>query len=378
MRSRARVIEKPKGRWLIYVNYQGKRQQAVAPDRKTAEETAQNINRKILEGTFRIEEDEPVKTFRDYADIYLAHCTIKPSTKADYKSMLKCHLFPEFAERKIDKITRLDIKNFLKKKLASGLTISTVDHFRACLSNVFDCAYDDEVLSQNPAARLGRIANRGQESHTSGVKARFLTKFELSALLDTFQKYRPEHYPLALLLARTGMRVGEAVALQWTDIDFEKRIINVRRSKSRTIIDTPKSGKSRAVDMSKQLSVVLREKRMEMVSASVKTGQRSKWVFPGKSAETLDPTAWRRRTFDVMVRRAGIDKMRVHDLRHTYASLMLAAGQPLIYIQRQLGHHSIQITADCYSHLIPRDDRGAVDALDDVRKKEEEQLWKEK
>ena len=130
---------------------------------------------------------------------------------------------------------------------------------------------------------------------------------------------------------------------------------------------TSSSGKSRDVDMSKQLAEVLKKLRKEVLSQSVKSGQRPKWVFPGKVSETIDATAWRRRTFDVMVKLAGLPKMRVLDLRHTYASLMLAQDQPLIYVQRQLGHHSIQITADTYSHLIPKSDHGAVDALDDDR-----------
>ena len=114
-----------------------------------------------------------------------------------------------------------------------------------------------------------------------------------------------------------------------------------------------------------QLAEVLKKLSMEVLSQSVKSGQRPKWVFPGKVSETIDATAWRRRTFDVMVKLAGLPKMRVHDLRHTYASLMLALGKPLIYVQRQLGHHSIQITADTYSHLIPNSDHSAVDSLDD-------------
>jgi integrase len=374
----AKVKEKPpgSGKWFVFVNHKGTRRSALAPSKRDAETTAKIINQKILSGSFTLESSSEIKSFREYADIYLQHCTIKPSTKADYISILKCHIFPEFGARAVDKITRLDIKNFLKKKLAGGLTISTVEHFRACLCNIFDTAYDDEVIPQNPAARLGRIAGRSQIAHTSGVKPRFLSKDELSTLLETFLKYKPEHYPLAMLLSRTGMRVGEAVALQWSDIDFEKIVIHVKRSKARTIIDTPKSGKSRDVDMSRQLADVMRRLRMEMISGSVKTGKRSKWVFPGKSAETIDATAWRKRTFNSMVRRAGLEKMRVHDLRHTYASLMLAAGQPLIYVQRQLGHHSIQITADTYSHLIPREDQGAVDALDDIPKKDIP-VWKE-
>ena len=374
---KARVIEKD-GKWIVYINVNGKRKQAIAPDKRAAEGTVRDINKRILDGSFNLVEPERIKTFHEYADIYLAHCTIKPSTKSDYISLLKCHILPKFGKIQIDKISRLDVKNFLRDKLQSGLTTSTVNHIKACVSNVFDAAFDDDSIPKNPAYNMRRIAGTSQESHTSAVKPRFLTKDELSSLLDTFMKYRPEHYPLCLLLARTGMRIGEAVALQWTDFDFEKRTIKVRRAKARSIIDTPKSGKGRNVDMSSQLCEVMKQLRMDSVSGSIRTGKRSKWVFPGKISETMDATAWRRRVFDIMVRKAGLEKMRVHDLRHTYASLALAGGQPLIWIQHQLGHHSIQITADTYSHLIPDADRSAVDKMDDVRKTDVEPLWKYK
>jgi len=354
----ATVREKVKGsgRWYVIVHHNGQRKSAVATDKRQADSTAREINRRILEGTFQLNNEDFTKTFATYSEIYIANATIKPSTLADYKSMLKKHINPAFGSKNIDKINRLDIKNFLRQKLKDGLSLSTVDHFKACMSNVFDIALDADDIDQNPASRLGRITSRNQMAHKSDIMPIFLTRDELTMLLDTFLKHKPGHYPLALLLARTGMRIGEAVALNWDDIDFDKAIITVRRAKSRTIIDTPKSGKSRNVDMSNQLSVVLRERKSE---------GRSKWVFPGIKSETLDATAFRRRTFDKILELAGMQKMRVHDLRHTYASLMLEQGQPLIYIQRQLGHHSIQITADTYSHLIPTNDRTAVNALDD-------------
>jgi integrase len=177
------------------------------------------------------------------------------------------------------------------------------------------------VFLQNPNA-----------SHTSGVKPKFLTSGELTTLLETFLKHRPKHYPLALLLARTGMRIGEAVALQWQDIDFKQRIIHVRRAKSRTIIDSPKSGKSRDVEMSQQLSETLVKLRKEAIEQSIQSGQRPNWVFPGQFSETMDGTAWRRRTFNSMVELAGLPKMRIHDLRHTYASLLLSHGQTLLFV----------------------------------------------
>jgi integrase len=354
----AKVREKVKGsgRWYVIVHHEGKRRIGVALDKRQADSTAREINKRILEGTFCLVEKVNTKTFSTYSEIYIANASVKPSTLADYKSMLGKHINPVFGNKDISSITRLQVKNFLRQKLKDGLTVSTVDHLRACLSNVFETALDDDEIDQNPASMLGKIAGRGQTAHKSKVVPIFLSRIELSLLLSMFLEHAPNHYPLALLLARTGMRIGEAVALQWDDIDFDKSVITIRRSKSRTIIDTPKSGKSREVDMSNQLLTVLKDRKSEMSNY---------WVFPGVTSETLDATAWRRRTFNKMVVLAGLKKMRVHDLRHTYASLMLEQGKALIYIQRQLGHHSIQITADIYSHLIPTTAGKEVNALDD-------------
>ena len=148
----------------------------LAPDRRTAEKVAKEINLRIIAGTFQLGPDEQVKTFKEYADIFLSHCTVKPGTKYEYVSMLNRHILPVFGKKPVDNITRLDVKNFLKKKLADGLTISTVNHYKACLCNVFDCACDDEAIPNNPASRIGRIAKRDQDAHTSGVKAKIFNQ----------------------------------------------------------------------------------------------------------------------------------------------------------------------------------------------------------
>jgi integrase len=353
----ATLREKPKGsgRWFVVVVHNGVRRTAKANDKQQAQSTAREINRRILEGTFELKEREGVKDFNHYADMYLAHATIKPSTLTDYTYILANHVRPKFGKKDISTITRLEVKNYLKKQL-STLKASTVNHHRAVIANVFEMALDDAVIDQNPAARIGRITATSQAKHKTEI-ARFLTRDQLADILAAFLRYRPEHYALVIVLARTGMRVGEAVALKWTDIDYSQKTITVSRAKARTIIDTPKSGKTRKIDMSEQLASVLHDKQAH---------SDNEWVFPGKHAETIDPTSWRKNVFMPMVDIAGITgNVRVHDLRHTYASLMIAQGQPLIYIQRQLGHHSISVTADFYSHLLPTDDRKAVNALDD-------------
>ena len=227
----AKVREKVKGsgRWYVIVHHEGKRRIAVALDKRQADSTAREINRRILEGTFRLVEKVNSKTFSAYSEIFLANTSVKPSTLANYKSMLDKHVNPVFGNKAIGSITRLDVKNFLRQKLKDGFTVSTVNHFSACLSNVFETALDDDEIEQNPTFMLGKIAGRGQVAHTSKVVPIFLTRVDLAKLLSTFLEHAPQHYPLALLLSRTGMRVGEAVALQWSDIDFGYGLYLVRK-----------------------------------------------------------------------------------------------------------------------------------------------------
>lgn len=128
----AKVQQNKAGKWCIVLHYEGRRKSAVAPDKRTAEATAREINQRILDGTYHLEEGDEVKTVSEYALIYMAHTTVKPSTKADYSSILKKHINPVFGNHKVDSVTRLDVKNFLKKKLTSGLSASMVDNIMAC------------------------------------------------------------------------------------------------------------------------------------------------------------------------------------------------------------------------------------------------------
>ncbi len=90
------------------------------------------------------------------------------------------------------------------------------------------------------------------------------------------------------------------------------------------------------------------------------------WLFPGKKwTMPLDKNSWRKRVFYKMLDKAGMRQIRIHDMRHTYASLLIQAGESLVYVKDQLGHHSIQITVDTYGHLVPGGNKDAVDRLDD-------------
>jgi len=180
-------------------------------------------------------------------------------------------------------------------------------------------------------------------------------------------KHYSKHYPLALLLARTGMRIGDATALKWGDIDLEGRLITVRRAISRDRVKTPKSGKSRMLDMAQQLKTTLLKygHMCRINSLKGKYSELPEWLFLNNSLGPSDGNNWRKRVFDKALNKAGLRKIRVHGLRHTYASLLIKNGEFLAYVRDQLGHHSIKITVDIYGHLAPEGNKEAVDRLDD-------------
>jgi integrase len=196
-----------------------------------------------------------------------------------------------------------------------------------------------------------------------------LSKAELTEFLGMALEIAPFHYPLFLLLARTGMRVGEAIALKWSDLDFEQRLITVRRNINKFgNADTPKTAKVRRVDMSRQLKdALLKLHRLRKVE-KLKNGWDSlpEWVFINSVGNHLDKNNLRNRVFHKIRKEAKLRSFRIHDLRHTYASFLIQAGESLAYVRDQLGHHSIQVTVDIYGHLVPGGNKEAVDRLDDL------------
>jgi len=361
------VRQKVRGRgnpWWVFINHQGKRKSVKVGDKTKAQEVAAKIEKALAEKKLNIHESN--KTFGNYAREWLEKVvpvTLKSSTREDYRAILKNHILPDFESKPITHITRIMVKDFLSDKLQKGLAASTVTHIKNVLSGVFNRAVDDQVIGNNPAQRLGKLI----KPKSRRLEVQPLTRQELSLLLDTAAKKFPRHYPLILLLARTGLRLGEALALQWADIDFNGRFIEVRRNLSRSRIETPKNGKSRRVDMSRQLTQTLKElihqRKMEAVKKG--WGQVPEWIFITESGSLVDPNNWRHRVFNKVLAKAGLRRIRIHDLRHGMASQLIQNGESLAYVRDQLGHHSIKVTVDIYGHLAPEGNKDAVDRLDD-------------
>ena len=367
-----KVREKPKnsGNWWIFIDHQGRRKaKKIGRDKRVALEVAKKIEARLVLGELHLLKDpeNQAPSFEEYATTWITFnvpATCKPSTEKDYRSIMDNHVLPAFGSKPVTEIDRMTIKKFLMGKIKAGFATGTVSHMKSCIGGALNIAIDDGVLTANPAHRLGKIFKK---KNIQGDIQPY-SKEELSSLLESFQTYFPDHYPQALTLARTGMRLGEALALQWDDIDFEGRSITIQRTFSRGKIGLPKNGKHRRIDMSMQLTQVLKDAKHQRKLETINKGwgKVPDWVFVSSAGTPLDINHWRKRVFYKAIEKAELRRVRVHDIRHTYASLLIQAGESLAYVRDQLGHHSISVTVDIYGHLTPGGNKDAVDRLDDL------------
>ncbi len=163
---------------------------------------------------------------------------------------------------------------------------------------------------------------------------------------------RPGLYGLFATLVYTGLRRGEACGLRWSDVDFDRRLITVRRSyESRT-----KSGKDRLVPVSAELVPILKQHKLA-------DPWKGELVFPDDTGEIMSPDARLRSVLWSACDRCKIRRIRVHDLRHVFASYFVMGGGDIFTLQRILGHSTPQITSDTYAHLSPAHLAGAADKV---------------
>lgn len=363
-----KIREKPKGSGVfwIFVNHNGKRtSKKIGTDEDAANEVARKIEAKLVLGEFNFEKEKPVQTFKEYAKGFISgfsKINHKPSTHESYKSALDIHIYPVLGSKRLDEIRKKDIKAFLTDKQKEKLSPATVRNLKAYISCILNQAVDDEIIASNPASRTGKLIKK-----TDATKNIYPLNWKEKELFEkTLSKHYERHYPLFLTALRTGMRIGELIALKPDDIDFNGNFIEVRRSCVRGEVSTTKSGKVRRVDMSNGLRKVLKPYLTKRKQEALKKGwgQPPEWLFYNNNGNLIDINHLRRRVFHKALEKAELRQIRIHDLRHTYATLRIQSGHNIADVSKQLGHHSIKITVDTYYHWIPGTSKSEVDQLD--------------
>jgi integrase len=362
----------PGGNRKIYVraNYQGHRKTRVFNSTKAAERYATDVEAMLKLG----KADDvftdptpaaPAPTFKEAAERWWAvdGATFKGGTRDTYQNALKVHLLPTFESRCITDISVADVEDWWAKLRAKGFSHKHLGNIRSVLVGIFRRAVTAGILSRNPAeairGRLGRVNREVRQ-------VEWLTEPELTKVLAVAKEWEPSFYPFFLTIVSTGMRLGEALALQVGDVDLERCKLAIRRAIRKHRIGSPKSGKPRTVDVPPATVAVLRDWINTIRAEAAVRGQEPLWLFPGKTGQPRED-----KCFGLALRRilkaAGILRpLRVHDLRHTSASLALQRGVPLLVVSRQLGHASIAITADIYAHLAPDATKEAATAWEAI------------
>jgi integrase len=276
---------------------------------------------------------------------------VKAGTLSDYESYLRVHLVPFFGERRLDEIDVDAVESFIAAKRTEGKAIKSVRNYLGLLGAIFALSLKRGWCTTNPVAAIDKPRPRYDHD------IRYLNGDELEDLLRAAPDTRLGRLEQALYLtaAMTGLRRGELLALRWEDVDFDAGVIRVRRTYSRGEFGTPKSRRSnRAVPLAERVAESLRAR----CAASLFT-DRSDLVFAHpESGQVLDPSRVRKR-FQAAARRAGLRPVRFHDLRHSFATRLAAAGAPMRAIQEWMGH-SDQRTTMIYSHFAPDLTQGAM------------------
>lgn len=382
MGVKVREKRKGSGEWWIYIDHKGQRKaKKFGRDKKEANKTAKKIEAKLVLGDMGILENEKQRTptlkeyvygWEDPNNYYMgwfakvAELKLKNSTRLGYRQIIDTHLIPAFGSKHLDQINTRMIYDFLSKKLSDGLRSYTVKNIKNCFSAILKHAHSPEhYIESNPAN--GIIIPRPEDERPSREPNPF-TWEEKDHFEKVVNKYYPKHYPLILCGLRTGLRIGELIALKWEDLNFDDRLIFVQRNITKGKITTPKyeSGK-RHVRMSSQLIEAFKQHRTKMKEDKLRKQWKDlpEWVFYNENGGYLNYGNFLNRVWNRVMDLSELSRRTPHDLRHTYATLRLSKGDSLAEVSKEMGHSKPEITYRYYYKWLPKESYSNIDELDD-------------
>ncbi|MFC1580006.1 tyrosine-type recombinase/integrase [Thermodesulfobacteriota bacterium] len=332
------VFERLKGSgdwWIRYADQYGQMHREKVGPKSLAIANYMKRKTEIREGKFCPEMIQPRKVllFKDMAKLYIdEHAKVnKRSWKTDQQRADV--LIEHFGSKPLPQIKRQDVERY-RTKLTKDMSKATVNRYIALLKTIFNKAIEWEKAEHNPVKGIKQYA----ESH----RVRYLTDEEEQELVKVFPA---TYWSWVEIAMDTGMRRGEQFGLRWEDINFQTRIITIPRSKN---------GEVRHIPMNDRVVEILRNLPSRFKGEYVFTS--SNWQTP------MDADNFVYRVFKPALAEAKIKDFRWHDLRHTFASRLVMAGEDIRTVQELMGHKNITMTMK-YSHLSPKHLMEAVQRL---------------
>jgi integrase len=357
---------KSDGRWVAALHLpSGKRKSYYAKTHKEARDKLREAQKALDNG---VNLDAEKMTVATYLDRWLS-ASVKPSVKVrtfeNYESIVRVRVVPRIGKRQLAKLTALDLQSLYTELAESGLSARSVHHTHRVLHQAFGQAVRWNMIPRNPCD--GATAPRATRT-----EMKVLTPEQAKTFLNATADH-PAH-ALYTLAITTGMRAGELLGLQWADIDLDAGRLTVQRAlqqqnEAGLVFVTPKSTRSRrTIVLSQRAVAALRVHRDRQAFRRKQVG--SAWrdldlVFAGPTGGPVDPS-WSRQTFYAALAAAGIPRVRFHDLRHTAATLALMQGVHPKVVSDMLGHSTVGLTLDTYSHLLPAMHQQAASAMDAI------------
>jgi integrase len=340
-------------RWAVHVRWRGPdgrevnvRRVSPLQTRRGAEEFERQLRASLLAGTYGTETAE-VPTLEAFSNRFLEWSKThnKPSTLAAKEAILRGHLVPALGHLRLDAVNAVEVERYKSLKLSEKLTAKTVNNHLAVLGKLLSLAVELGVVER--AARLRKL--RAEK------RAPAFLDFEEA---DRLTQAAPVRWRCVLTVAlRTGLRIGELLALRWEDADLQARRLHVRRTRWKGYEGSPKGNRERVVPLSNDATDALKAHRDGRLVAL------RPYVFDREDGRPFTHSELKDVVPDAC-RRAGLAKrLTMHGLRHTFASHLVMRGVSLVTVKELLGHADLTMVLR-YAHLAPSVTQDAVNLLD--------------
>ena len=305
-------------------------------------------------------------TFEELAQLWLENykTTVKPSTFENVKSKVETMTEEHFKELKLKKIT---VAYCQKVVIELSKTYVLYNHYLSVINRIFKYAVLMDILDSNPFNKVIKPKSRQTQR-----KGNFLTKEELKEFLKLAKTATLSYFfPLVHLMSYTGLRQGEALALKWSDIDFENKKITVNKTaariKEKQTLQTPKTKNSkRVISIDPTTLSILKSWKKDQIKIYFKNGKHfegdDNFIFTNQRAEWVHIHNFIP-YFKRFVTDHKLKPITPHGLRHTHASLLFSAGVEPKNISDRLGHSTVQITLDLYTHITEEQRTDTVEKL---------------
>lgn len=347
------AVTKWRNKWCVDLQIDGQRIRRVSPTqtKRGAQEYEAELRASLIRQTSGSLEPELISpTVAEFApEFLLAYSKVnnKPAERSRKENVLRNHIVPFFGKLRLDEITPRRLEAFKASRLKKGMKPVTVNKHLGVLKKMLNCAVEWGQLKEVPPMRKLKVAPTEEFE--------WLRPHEAVELLEA-AKADPKWHAFFFVALRTGMRRGEIFGLHWRDVDLDARRIMVNYTVFKGTLQTPKGGKTRPLPMSADLAEVLERWRLLTPGPL---------VFPNLKGKLTKSPASANKALDRVLDGTDIRRVRVHDLRHTFASHLVLQGCSLRVVQKLLGHASIQMT-ERYAHVGDSQLTAAIDSLNQL------------